>query len=321
MNLKLSKMNGGGGPKAFGAENVQSSTLNTQHSPTGALARRKLGCWLLSAGCWLLLSCAGFQTFAQTTNRASTRDFSSFQLINDRNIFDPNRRPRVQQTRNPTPRAPQIVDRFSLVGTMSYSSQHLAFFEGTSSEYRKSVAAGNKIAGYTVSEIRHDAVKLTLGTNELELKVGMQMRRSEDGSWASGEGASTGSSNAYASGDRQRGNDRGERGERRFGRGNNSDSNNDSETSRASSFPEPPPGMAPPEMAGLDPNDPVARLMLRRMMEENGGQPIQTQPPAGEATTVTSGNSTENQETAPTNPPATDENLQNVPPNSNENRN
>ena len=39
------------------------------------------------------------------------------------------------------------------------------------------------IAGYKVANIAPNGVKLAAGTNELELSVGMQLRREEDGPW------------------------------------------------------------------------------------------------------------------------------------------
>ena len=109
-------------------------------------------------------------------------DFSAFKIITDRNIFDPNRRPRIaaQQAEQP------IVDSFSLAGTMSYEKGLFAVFDGTSSDYHRVLEPGGSIAGYLVGEIRQDAVKLSSGTNELDLTVGMQMRRNEDGRWSVG---------------------------------------------------------------------------------------------------------------------------------------
>src|SRR5262249_18489409 len=58
-----------------------------------------------------------------------------------------------------------------------------AFFDGTSSDYKKAVKPDETIAGYKVTGISADAVKLAQGTNVLELAVGTQMRRRDDGAW------------------------------------------------------------------------------------------------------------------------------------------
>jgi hypothetical protein len=148
---------------------------------------------------WVLAALAAFSCFAapaQQTNRPALRDFSSFQMIGEGNIFNPNRRPRFRPARTPRP----VVESFSLVGTMSYDANVLAFFDGTGSpNYNKVVKAGvpNSIAGFQVSEIGPSSVKLRTPTNEFELKVGMQMRRGDDGKWTLGL-ASESLGNAYA---------------------------------------------------------------------------------------------------------------------------
>jgi hypothetical protein len=109
-------------------------------------------------------------------------DYSAFRMIVDRNIFDPNRyphRPGEPRLRS----APKIVDSLTLVGTMSYERGTFAFFDGSSSEYKKALKLSDVIAGYKVTNIAPDGVTLAAGTNALELSVGMQLRREEDGAW------------------------------------------------------------------------------------------------------------------------------------------
>ena len=66
---------------------------------------------------------------------------------------------------------------------MSYEKGLFAFFDGTSSEYRKVLKRTDTIAGYKVEDIAPNHVKLASGTNEFDLPVGMQMRREEEGDW------------------------------------------------------------------------------------------------------------------------------------------
>jgi hypothetical protein len=121
-------------------------------------------------------------SIAGTNNGLATLDYASFKVIVDRNIFDPNRRPH-------RPGAPAVVskpkslDSLTLVGTMSYEKGTFAFFDGTSSEYKKALKLSDSIAGYKVTDITANAVKLASETNELELAVGAQLRREEDGPW------------------------------------------------------------------------------------------------------------------------------------------
>lgn len=112
-------------------------------------------------------------------------DYSTFRIVSERNIFNASR---SGQSRRTERRRPNRVDSFGLVGILEYDKGRFAFFDGTSPEYRKAVRAKGSIAGYTVLEIAPDRVKLASGTNDVkELKVGMQMRREDEGEWILGE--------------------------------------------------------------------------------------------------------------------------------------
>ena len=113
------------------------------------------------------------------TNASSPLDYAAFQMVADKNIFNPNRAPRS----GPTTVQPKTVESFSLVGTMSYEKGIFAFFDGTSSDYQKVLKPNDTIAGYKVVTISADSAKLMLNTNLVELTVGNQMRRRDDGTW------------------------------------------------------------------------------------------------------------------------------------------
>jgi len=115
---------------------------------------------------------------AQSTNDSSTSDFSSFQVIVDRNIFNPDRYGRQPRIRHES----YGVPTFSLAGTMSYRKGMFAFFDGTSGEYRKALQQGGKIAGYTVEKISFDGVQLQSSGITIGMKVGSAMRL-EGGAW------------------------------------------------------------------------------------------------------------------------------------------
>jgi hypothetical protein len=120
------------------------------------------------------------------TNGTPARlDYSAFRLVAERNIFDPNRSPRSSRA----PTQPKTVDSFSLVGTMSYEKGDFAFFDGSSSDYKKVLKTNDVIAGYKLLVISPELVKIESGTNQLELRVGAQMRRREDGSWERAAGS------------------------------------------------------------------------------------------------------------------------------------
>jgi hypothetical protein len=115
-----------------------------------------------------------------TNSTPASLDYAGFKVIVDRNIFDPNRVPHLAAG---SVRKPRTVDSLTLVGTMSYEKGTFAFFDGSSSEYRKALRMADTIAGYKLTNIAASAVKLASGTNMVELPVGAQLRREEDGPW------------------------------------------------------------------------------------------------------------------------------------------
>lgn len=131
---------------------------------------------------------------AQPTNAPARLSYDAFRMISDRNIFNPNRvgRGASRTTRRDTTPAAH-VESFSLVGIMSYEKGLFAFFEGTQADFKKVLQTDAVIGQYKVASVMPEAVKLTFGTNDFELKVGMQMRREDEGEWylsATGEGSS-----------------------------------------------------------------------------------------------------------------------------------
>lgn len=117
---------------------------------------------------------------AASTNGANTLDYVAFKTVADRNIFNPNRQP--SRPGAPRPK-PKLIETFSLVGIMSYEKGTFAFFDGSSADYRKALKTNDSIAGYQLAAIDGASVKLALQTNTLELRVGAQMRREDEGVW------------------------------------------------------------------------------------------------------------------------------------------
>jgi hypothetical protein len=121
----------------------------------------------------------GARSGSTGTNSGSAFEYAAFQMVADRNIFNPNRTARS----GPSPVQAKTVEAFALVGTMSYEKGIFAFFDGTSSDYKKVLKPNDTIAGYKLVAISTDSAKLMLNTNVLELTLGTQMRRRDDGSW------------------------------------------------------------------------------------------------------------------------------------------
>ena len=112
-------------------------------------------------------------------------DLRSFRIIYERNIFNPNRSPRSSGappvTRRETERRPTArSESFALVGTMSYEKGSYAFFDGSSSQYRKVIQPDEAIAGFKVTAVTPKCVTLEHEGKSIELCVGMQMSKSDD---------------------------------------------------------------------------------------------------------------------------------------------
>jgi hypothetical protein len=118
-----------------------------------------------------------------STNGTSISSFDGFKIISDRNIFNQNRAPGSTSRDQAQSRPAPVIHALSLVGTMSYEKGTFAFFDGTRSEYKKPMKAGEKIAGYEIKEIQPNGVKIANETNQFELKVGQQLRREDDAEW------------------------------------------------------------------------------------------------------------------------------------------
>jgi len=87
-----------------------------------------------------------------------------------------------------------------VVGLMSYGKGDLAFFDGSTSRYRKAVKLGELIAGHKVIAIGTNDVQLELGEKQVLLKLGAQMRREDQGSWEAVGGSLTAEANPRFSG-------------------------------------------------------------------------------------------------------------------------
>src|SRR3954469_3598419 len=126
---------------------------------------------------------------AQPSNAPSRLDYPSFQIIRDRNIFDMNRSPRSRYDSRPVVRTeperrPGRTESFALLGTMSYEKGRFAFFDGSSSQYHQVLSSSNSIGGFTITEVAPNYVKLATTNGQIELPVGKQLKRQDEGEWS-----------------------------------------------------------------------------------------------------------------------------------------
>ena len=154
--------------------NIESQTTKAVRRSEGS--RRVLTVWAALALGMVLSSGAQSTNNAAPTNTSNVPAFSKFVIIQQRNIFDPNRR--HYETNRPTriTKTGPRVDAFALGGTMSYSKGRFAFFNGTQPQFNKVLEVGGAIAGYTVKEVAQNSVTLAAGDKEIQMNVGAQMR-------------------------------------------------------------------------------------------------------------------------------------------------
>jgi len=109
--------------------------------------------------------------------------FKPFAVITERNVFNTSRGSVQPVEVAPKPPRPPKIEAFALLGTMSSERGAVAFFDGTSTTYRKAAETGDKLGSYTVTAIEHDRVTLKIGDHELCLPLKMQFRREDQGEW------------------------------------------------------------------------------------------------------------------------------------------
>jgi hypothetical protein len=116
----------------------------------------------------------------RATSTGPVTDLAAFRIIEERNIFNPNRVGRtVAGTDTPGPQN----DTITLVGTMHYEKGLFAFFAGSSPTYQKALHEGELIAQYTVTRIAKDSVDLTRDGQKLTLAIGQALQRPPGGDW------------------------------------------------------------------------------------------------------------------------------------------
>ena len=115
------------------------------------------------------------------TPNGSNPGFEPFQIIAERNIFNPNR---VGRTRNVAEEKPPRFDEISLVGTLQSDRGVMAFFNSPDPAFSKALREGETIADFKIKNIAADRVELLQGEKTLTLRVTEQLRRPEGGEWS-----------------------------------------------------------------------------------------------------------------------------------------
>lgn len=145
---------------------------------------------------------------ASALKRPGAVSMDSFELIFERNIFDPNRRgPQPEREFTPPP-APDPIYTLKYFGLMRYGQRELAFFGGDGARDTGAKAPGEKVDEFELVELTEDVVRLRREGDDalIEVPVGGGFRKQGDAPWefvemlaGSGSGGSRSSGSRFAS--------------------------------------------------------------------------------------------------------------------------
>lgn len=111
-------------------------------------------------------------------------DFETYKILVERNAFDATRNSKAKRDAQANASAPPPPRQtLRLLGTWIDSENASALFEGDGTTPREGVKRGGTIAGYTVEDIRTDAVVLRKDQETLELRVGSGLEKGENDKW------------------------------------------------------------------------------------------------------------------------------------------
>jgi len=130
----------------------------------------------------LLLAAGGATASAQETNSPAGQDFKSFDIIARKNIFDQSRAG-IRDLNSPRSKQPRI-ERITLQGITGDFGTGEAIFGGSDASDRL-LKTGEHVAGFEVSRITPDCVRLTNSTNTFVLDMDHRpsLRRVDGGPW------------------------------------------------------------------------------------------------------------------------------------------
>ena len=115
-------------------------------------------------------------------NRARAKGFSDYEIVAQRNIFDPNRSG-SRRDRNSGENSGPVADQVQLVGTWLTNRQVVAFIEGNRPGYTGTPSLGASFEGYRFADITTEHVVLVKGDNRIVWPVGQRIERNGKGEW------------------------------------------------------------------------------------------------------------------------------------------
>ena len=143
--------------------------------------------WIGSLTAGVLLG--ALLVFAAETHQTPVMDSKEVaRRVADRNIFDPERQPRIRGESRPVPKPKAVASadapEFGLVGVITYPRGTFAFFDGNASEFHKTLQLNAVIAGQTLSTITPQSITLIASNRPPNLlRVGQRLRQDSEGVW------------------------------------------------------------------------------------------------------------------------------------------
>ena len=139
----------------------------------------------LTAGV-LLGALLGFAAETHPTSVIDSKEVA--RRVADRNIFDPERQPRIRGESRPVPKPKAVASadapEFGLVGVITYPRGTFAVFDGNASEFHKTLQLNAVIAGQTLSTITPQSITLMASNRPPNLlRVGQRLRQDSEGVW------------------------------------------------------------------------------------------------------------------------------------------
>ena len=143
--------------------------------------------WIGSLTAGVLLG--ALLVFAAETHQTPVIDSKEVaRRVADRNIFDPERQPKIRGESRPAPKPKAVASadapEFGLVGVITYPRGTFAFFDGNASEFHKTLQLNAVIAGQTLSTITPQSITLIASNRPPNLlRVGQRLRQDSEGVW------------------------------------------------------------------------------------------------------------------------------------------
>ncbi len=133
-------------------------------------------CFILAALCFTTNS------FAAEENKITGPAFEEFQIVFEKNIFNPDRRSLSKGPITIAPPAPKVESNY-LLGTLISNDGAYAFFENSGQSGDSVLKVGDDFCGRSILSINTSSIKLKEATQTIDLTVGMGLQRIADGAW------------------------------------------------------------------------------------------------------------------------------------------